>query len=177
MTATPEIEVSETPFQLLYSDLEAELNTTRRILEQVPNGKNEWRPHAKSMTLGDLASHVAQLPGFGLMMLTEKESDVSTRPREPKAPDTAARLKTFDELSGKFRAQLEKMTWDEAKSNWTLRAGQHVVAVTPRGKALRNMVITHIAHHRAQLGVYLRLLDVPVPSTYGPTADYPFPTR
>jgi len=165
--------ISQDPFTLLFSDLEGELKSTRRILERVPDGKEDWRPHEKSMTLGGLSSHVAQLPGFGIMILTTDEFDGSKMTRFNPG-NTAERLKKFDEESREMRRLFNALTWDSATAMWTFRFGDHVIVKDQRAKLLRTMVIAHIAHHRAQLGVYLRLLGVAVPGTYGPSADEPF---
>ena len=167
---------AQDPFTLLFSDLEGELKTTRKILERVPDGNEDWRPHQKSMTLGGLSSHVAQLPGYGIMILTTDEFDGSKMPRF-KADNTAERLKKFDAESGEMRRLFEALNWDSATATWTFKFGDHVIVEGERAKLLRTMVISHIAHHRAQLGVYLRLLGVPVPGSYGPSADEPLPAR
>jgi uncharacterized damage-inducible protein DinB len=173
-TATDQVATSETPLTLLYPDLESELNTTRRMLERVPDGNDEYRPHAKSMTLGGLATHLAQLPGFGIAMLTGDEFDPMNRPPEQKPANNAERLKLFDQLSGKLRELFPQLTWDQTKVIWKIKSGDRVFVQGQRGVMLRSALITHMAHHRAQLGVYLRLLGVPIPSSYGPTADEPF---
>jgi uncharacterized damage-inducible protein DinB len=162
----------ESPLVLLFPDLESELATTRRMLERVPNGSDDWRPHVKSRTLGELATHVAQLPGFGILMATRDEHDgLAQRPPERKLANSAERVKLFDELSSQLRGILRQMSWDQARSSWTLRLGQRVVFKAPRATILRTVFVTHSAHHRAQLGVYLRLLDTPVPYSYGRSAD------
>jgi uncharacterized damage-inducible protein DinB len=162
----------ETPFSLLFADLDAELSTTRRMLERVPNGNNDWRPHVKSRSLGELATHLAQLPGFGLMMTSQAEFDGSSpRPPEPTFAHAADRVKLFDQLSAQLRSALSQMTWNQARQTWTLRFGDKIVVQAPRAQVLRSAFITHSAHHRAQLGVYLRLLDTPVPWSYGGSAD------
>ena len=142
------------------------------MLERVPNGNDDWRPHAKSRSLGELATHLAQLPGFAMMMLTRDEYDVfSERPQEPTFTNGAERLKLFDQLSAQMKALLQRMTWDQANKTWTLRAGGAVAMSAPRSTVFRTAFVTHAAHHRAQIGVYLRLLEVPVPWTYGGSAD------
>jgi uncharacterized damage-inducible protein DinB len=162
----------KTVFALLFPDLQSELATTRRMLERVPNGNNDWRPHAKSRTLGDLATHLAQLPGFGLMMCTRDEFDgLAPRPPEPRFTTSAERVRLFEELSGRLRELLQQMTWDQANAPWKLRLGDKVVANAPRAQILRTVFVTHSAHHRAQLGVYLRMLETPVPWSYGRSAD------
>jgi uncharacterized damage-inducible protein DinB len=176
MASAPSQGTSQDPYTLLFSDLESELKTTRRILERVPDGKEDWRPHAKSMTLGSLSSHVAQLPGYGIAILTTDELDGSKMPQF-KPDNTAERLKKFDAESREMRRLFEALTWEDATFRWTFKFGDHVIVQGERAKLLRTMVIAHIAHHRAQLGVYLRLLDVPVPGTYGPSADEPLPLK
>jgi uncharacterized damage-inducible protein DinB len=165
------------PLKLLFPDLESELATTRRMLERVPNGNNDWRPHAKSRTLGELATHLAQLPGFGLMMCTRDEFDaLGPRPPEPRFTTSEERVRFFDELSTQLRNVLQQMSWEQARRPWKLRLGDRVFIESPRTDVLRSAFVTHSAHHRAQLGVYLRMLDRPVPWSYGRTADEEPPT-
>jgi uncharacterized damage-inducible protein DinB len=162
----------ERPVALLFPDLESELATTRRMLERVPNGNNDWRPHVKSRTLGELATHLAQLPGFGLIMCTRDEFDgLANRAPEPKFSTSAERVRMFDELSAQLRNILDGMSWQQATTPWKLRLGDKVVLRSPRSQILRSAFVTHAAHHRAQLGVYLRMLDTPVPWSYGRSAD------
>ncbi len=161
----------ETPLALLFADLESELATTRRMLERVPEGRDDWRPHEKSRSLGELATHVAQLPGFGILMLTQDEFDGAAGRQQPSPANNAERLQMFESVSGELRRLVEQMTWEHARSPWTLRIGQRIVLQKPRANMVRSAMITHLAHHRAQLGVYLRMLDVPVPASYGPSAD------
>jgi uncharacterized damage-inducible protein DinB len=160
------------PLALLFPDLESELATTRRMLERVPNGNNDWRPHAKSRTLGELATHLAQLPGFGILMATRNEFDgLAPRPPQPMLLTSAERVRAFEEMSKQLRAILQQMTWDQANAPWKLRLGDKVVVNAPRTQILRTVFVTHSAHHRAQLGVYLRMLETPVPWSYGRSAD------
>jgi uncharacterized damage-inducible protein DinB len=168
--------ISQDPFTLLFWDLGGELKTTRRLLERVPDGKEDWRPHEKSMTLGALSSHIAQLPDYGVTILTTDEFDVATMPAF-KPGSTAERLKKFDEGSGELRRLLQALNWDSAMSKWTFKFGDRVIVQAERARLMRTMVIAHIAHHRAQLGVYLRILGVPIPGSYGPSADEPMPMR
>ena len=162
---------SETPSSLLFPDLESELATTRRALERVPDGQDDWRPHEKSRSLGDLATHIAQLPGFGIMMLTKDEFDAATARSQPTPSNNAERLKLFETVSAELRRQVDQLTWERARAPWTLRFGDRVALRAPRGNMVRSAMITHLAHHRAQLGVYLRMLDIAVPWSYGGTAD------
>jgi len=166
-----------TPYQLLFHDAKSEMATTRRILERVPDGNDDWRPHAKSSALAALATHVAQLPGLGTTILTKDEFDLASRKPEPTITANTERLKLFDKLSGEFLSLLEKLTWDQAVATWRFRAGERTVAEGTKAQLARSMIITHMAHHRAQVGVYLRLLGVPVPGTYGPSADEPAGAR
>jgi len=162
----------ESPLALLFPDLDTEISTTRRMLERVPNGKDDWRPHPRSRTLGELSTHVAQLPGFGILMLTSDEYDgLAGRRPEPKLSSSAERVKLFDELSAQMKGMLQQLTWDRARSTWTLRLGDKIVFQAPRTNILRTVFVTHSAHHRAQLGVYLRMLETPVPWSYGRSAD------
>jgi uncharacterized damage-inducible protein DinB len=162
----------ETPFVLLFPDFESEMASTRRMLERIPDGNDDWRPHPKSRSLGELAGHVAQLPGFGLMMATRDEFDaLASRTPEAPASTTAERLQMFDQLSAQLRGVLRQMTWDQGAQSWTLRLGDRKALVAQRTTVLRTAFMTHLAHHRAQLGVYLRMLDVAVPWTYGRSAD------
>jgi len=142
------------------------------MLERVPNGTNDWRPHAKSRTLGELATHLAQLPGFGRIMCARDEFDgLAPRPPQPSFTTSAERVKLFDELSAQLRSDLRQMSWQQARTPWKLRLGDKVVLNAPRTQIIRTAFVTHSAHHRAQLGVYLRMLETPVPWSYGRSAD------
>lgn len=169
-TATDAV-ATGTPATLLFPDLDAELSTTRRMLERVPDGKDDWKPHPKSRSLGELATHLAQLPGFGIMQLTQDEFDGGQRPPAPKVANNAERLKLFDQVSGEFRRQLQQLTWDRARTPWSLKVQGRTILSAPRSQILRSVYFMHAAHHRAQLGVYLRMLDIPVPWSYGDSAD------
>ena len=162
---------SAPPHKLLFGDLDNELKTTRRMLERVPNGKGDWRPHAKSKSLDELANHVAQLPGFGIDMLTRDELDASSRPPQPKPANTDERLEMFDEVAAELQRLVKELDWDRAMAVWTLMFRGNVAMQAPRAMMIRSAMISHLVHHRAQLGSYLRMLDVPLPSSYGPTAD------
>lgn len=158
--------------ELLLPEFDAEMKTTRTLLERVPEDKKEFAPHPKSMRLDQLAPHVAELAGFGVTVLTTPELDFakSTRTRVPF--ESAAQLvKVFDEGAAKVRAAL-KSTPDEAwTQNWKLSFQGKPIFDGSRFLAYRQMFLNHLVHHRAQLGVYLRLNDKPLPSTYGPSAD------
>ena len=158
--------------ELLLPEFDAEMKTTRTMLERVPEDKKEFAPHPKSMRLDQLAPHVAELAGFGVTVLTTPELDFgkSTRTRVPF--ESAAQLvKAFDEGAAKARAAL-KNTSDEAwTQNWKLSFQGKPIFNGSRFMAYRQMFLNHLVHHRAQLGVYLRLNEKPLPSTYGPSAD------
>jgi uncharacterized damage-inducible protein DinB len=165
---------TETPLSLLYPDLDSEFAITRRILERVPDGKDDWRPHEKSMMIGGLATHIAQLPWFGVMIATRDEMDLmKERPPAVSIKKNAERLQLFDEASSNLKATLEKLTWDDVGKQWTFWMGDKVLIQSTRAILLRAMVLTHTTHHRAQLGVFLRLLGIPIPGSYGPSADEP----
>jgi uncharacterized damage-inducible protein DinB len=155
---------------LLYPDLEPELASTRCMLERYPEGKDDWRPHDKSRPLGKLAVHVAELVNLGTIILETDEMDAA-KPRQVPTLGTAAELVTFfDQNVERFRPALAAADLDR---QWTLRVGEKVFFSHTKRVLVRNMMINHIIHHRAQLGVYYRLLGVPLPGTYGPTADEP----
>lgn len=161
------------PAALLYPDLERELATTRRVLERVPDGQNDWRPHEKSTTLGRLATHVAELPAFANFILGSDERDITAGGGHvPRTLETTAeRLALFDENAASMRRALDASDWSALERAWTLRAGERIFVQGPKRVILRTVVLSHLFHHRAQLGVYLRLLGVAVPGVYGPSAD------
>ncbi len=157
----------------LLIDLDREISSTRRLLERYPTGKAEWRPHDKSRTLSALATHVANIPQHGANILTTPELDVASRPAQPAKDSAAELLEAFD--AGVTRLKAALATTDAAKlaEKWTMRAGPRVLASESRALLMRLMVINHLVHHRAQLGLYFRLLNVPIPGMYGPSADEP----
>ena len=158
--------------ELLLSEFDEEIKKTRVTLERVPNDKKDFAPHAKSTPLGKLAPHVAQLAGFGLTILTTPEYDFSTGSIKPLPFESSAQLvKAFDEGAATVRSAL-KATPDGAwNENWKLSFQGKTIFAGSRFLAYRQMFLNHLVHHRAQLGVYLRLNDKPVPATYGPSAD------
>jgi len=160
--------------QTLLPELDQEGAVTRKYLERVPN-KPEFRPHAKSMTLARLAGHVAELPMWAVMTMTQESLDLT--PAGGKAyeafvsADSAALVATFDRQLADARRVIEQAGDADFMVPWSLIAGGKTHFTLPRAVVLRSFVFSHLIHHRAQLGVYLRLNDVPVPATYGPTAD------
>jgi uncharacterized damage-inducible protein DinB len=158
--------------ELLLPELDEEMKKTRTALERVPADKKDFAPHAKSMPLGKLAPHIAQLASFGVIILTTPELDFSKGSITPLPFESAAQLvRAFDEGTAKVRAALQA-TKDEAwKEHWKLSFQGKPIFEGSRFLAYREMFLNHLVHHRAQLGVYLRLNDKPVPATYGPSAD------
>ena len=158
--------------ELLLPEFDEEMKKTRTTLERVPVDKPDFAPHPKSMPLGRLASHVAQLVGFGLSILTTPKVDFSTGSYKPLPFESVAQLiSVLDEGAAKVREALVN-TPDEAwKQNWRLVFQGKAIFDGPRFLAYRQMFLNHLVHHRAQLGVYLRLNEKPLPATYGPSAD------
>jgi len=158
--------------ELLLTEFDEEIKKTRTMLERVPEDKKDFAPHAKSMPLNKLAPHVAQLAGFGLSILTTPELDFAKSSYKPLPFESAAQLvSALDEGAAKVRAALQK-TPDEAwTQDWKLSFQGKPIFSGTRFLAYREMFLNHLVHHRAQLGVYLRLNGRPVPSTYGPSAD------
>jgi len=155
----------------LVTELDRELAVTRVLLERTPDDRLSWRPHHKSFTLGQLASHVANLPRWGAMTLAEDGLDLEggTPPREASSRETL--LSDFDEQASAFREALVGRSDAELMAGWTLRQKGKVLFTMPKVSVLRSFVMNHLIHHRGQLTVYLRQLDVPLPSIYGPSAD------
>ena len=156
--------------EIAFADVQHEMDNTRRILERIPENLT-FQPHTRSGTLGNLAQHVATLPSLFERVASVDEVDLMKWQRPPQLDKASEILALFDESRDKAMAALEKMTDDDLSKTWTLRMGEQVIFSMPRFSALRTFAISHIVHHRAQLSVYLRLLDVPVPGLYGPSAD------
>jgi uncharacterized damage-inducible protein DinB len=158
--------------EALLPEFDQEMANTRRTLERVPTGKAEFTPHPKSMPLGKLAPHVAELTGFGLTVLTTPQLEFSGGSYKPLPFESAAQLvKVLDEEAAKVRKAIidtSDAAWGE---NWKLLFEGKTIFAGSRFLAYREMFLNHVVHHRAQLGVYLRLNGVPVPGLYGPSAD------
>ena len=158
--------------QVSLGDLAQELATTRRVLERVPDDRWDWKPHEKSMTLGQLAGHVANLLNWGTHTLSEAGVDFAAPPAVPPRPtNRAGLLAAFDAGTERLREGLAGAGDEALGATYTVRRGEQVLMAMPRAAMVRGMVLSHIIHHRGQLTVYLRLLDIPVPPVYGPTAD------
>ena len=154
----------------LLPEFDAEMSATRRLLERVPDGRNDWRPHEKSMPLGRLATHLAELPIWGVNSLQAEGVDIGNFTPVVLAT-TVERLALFDKNASIARAALSGAADEDFAKPWSLLRGGKVMFTTTRGSTFRTFTLSHMIHHRAQLGVYLRLLDIPLPGTYGPTAD------
>jgi len=156
----------------ILQEFDQEAATTRRVLERVPADKLTWKPHAKSMSLGQLALHVAQSPG-ALSGWAVEDTFAFTGPMDgaPQPATTAEILAAHDEGVKQMKAAVGKIGDAGLGKAWTMTAGGNTVMSMPKGSLLRSLALNHVYHHRGQLSVYLRLLDVPVPSIYGPSAD------
>lgn len=154
-------------------ELQHEAISTRKMLARLPNDKMGWKPHDKSMTLGELAVHVAELPTFISLILKTDALDFQSGDFVPSKADTAEELvRIFDNCTANAIADLDAVTdQDVLTRNWTASSGDHLIFTLPRAAALRTLAFSHLIHHRGQLAVYLRLLNIPVPSIYGPSAD------
>jgi uncharacterized damage-inducible protein DinB len=155
---------------MLLKELEQEAKTTRRVLERVPNDKLGFKPHEKSWTLGQLALHVARLPG-GIADLSASSPAQAPGFNQPSAKDAAELIPVFEASLARARQVLGGATDDELKADWVLMNGDQEIWRVPRVGLLRSLMLNHSYHHRGQLTVYLRELNVPVPSIYGPSAD------
>ena len=155
----------------LLAEFDHEVTVTRKVLERVPEDKLAWKPHEKSMPLGHLAQHVATIPMWGTTALTTSEFDVGGQPTPAFVTSRAELLAMFDRNVTDTRAALAGKGDGELMMPWAFKRDGHTIFSMPRASVWRSFVMNHLIHHRAQLGVYLRLQDVPVPSMYGPSAD------
>ena len=155
-------------------ELDQEAQTTRKMLSCVPDDKYDWKPHEKSMSIRSLATHIAELPSWIPMTLNTSELDFAASPYQPvPINSTAELLAYFERTLADSRAQLEKAKEEQLSDNWTLRNADTIYSTSSKEDVIR-MACSQIIHHRAQLGVFLRLLDVPIPGSYGPSADEGF---
>ena len=154
------------------AELKNESALTKKILERVPLDKKDWKPHEKSMSLGRLATHIAETSHWISDIYHIDDFDFATRSFQPTvAASTEELMKIFQDKLDTAFADLEKMNDEDFSKKWIARAGEKVMFELPKKVALRGMAYSHMIHHRGQLSVYLRLLDVPVPGIYGPSAD------
>ena len=158
---------------MLRKEMEQEARTTRKMLERVPEDKYDWRPHPKSMMIMELTTHIAELPAWVSLTLHTDELDFATAPYEPKhIAHNGELLDLFERSLASGTADLARASDEDLLPTWTLRHGDQILSATSRGEMIRT-TFCQIVHHRAQLGVYLRLLDIPIPGSYGPSADDP----
>lgn len=156
---------------MLVKEMEQEAQTTRKFLQRIPNDKFDWRPHAKSMTIQRLATHIAELPSWVSITFDTSELDFAKNEYKPaEIKNTQELLDYFDKNLADAKSHFEKATEDDLLPNWTLRNGEEIYSVSTKAEVIR-MAYCQTVHHRAQLGVFLRLLDVPIPGSYGPSAD------
>jgi uncharacterized damage-inducible protein DinB len=159
--------------EMLVPEFDTEMTTTRRVVERCPTEKGEWKPHPRSFSLGHLAQLVANMPGWITNAVSQTSLDLAAYPGYS-YESTEALLKVFDKHVKEARNVLASATDADFQVKWSLRSGEQVYFTMPRVVVVRQH-INHLVHHRGQLTVYLRLIDVPVPSIYGPTADERMP--
>jgi uncharacterized damage-inducible protein DinB len=160
-----------TTIETFLKEIDSEAETTRKMLSRVPDDKYDWQPHPKSMTIRRLATHIAELPGWITMGLTTDELDFAKNSYPPEViNDTAALLECFEKNFAAGRASLLATNEDVLAQNWTLREGDAIYMQCTKAEVVR-VSISQTIHHRAQLGVFLRLLNIPIPGSYGPSAD------
>jgi uncharacterized damage-inducible protein DinB len=163
-----------TQLESFRKELESEAVTTRKMLAQVPTDKFNWQPHSKSMTVKRLATHIAELPTWIGMTFTTSELDFENNPyQQESVSNTEELLAYFERSLADGRKHLQEGKEEVLDKPWTLRSGKTVYSTEPKRDVLR-MAMSQIIHHRAQLGVYLRLLNVTIPGSYGPSADETF---
>jgi uncharacterized damage-inducible protein DinB len=157
--------------QTLLGEFDVEMANTRKVLDRVPLEKADWKPHPKSGTLGWLAGHVANLPEWVTITLSSSELDLATAPRN-KAPQSKQELlEIFEKKAKEARAAIQNAKDPQWAGEWSLKRGGQTLFTMPRAAVVRGFALNHLLHHRGQLTVYLRLIDVPVPGLYGPSAD------
>ena len=156
----------------LIAEFDHECVLTRRVLERVPDDTWDWKPHEKSMSMHQLAGHLAEIPMWVEATCKMDLFEMEPGSYKPFAPETlGALLAGFDEYAAQARAIMKEETDAHLMQTWTMKMGEQVIVSMPRIAVLRAFVLSHTIHHRAQLTVYLRLRDIPVPAIYGPSAD------
>ena len=157
--------------QALLPEFDLEMANTRKSLERVPDGKSNWKPHPKSTTLNGLATHLATIGQWAEAIVGQDSFDVASAPPQSPLKTKAEILAAFDKSAATARKAIAGASDEQLMKPWSLRSGGKTIFTLPRVAVLRSFVMNHTIHHRAQLGVYLRLNNVPVPSIYGPSAD------
>jgi uncharacterized damage-inducible protein DinB len=159
----------------LLPEFDHEMANTRKTLERVPHDKSDWKPHSKSMAMGGLATHLSNIPTWVNYTIDQDSLDLAPGgeplPSAELAKSQEELLATFDANIAMARAAIAGAADAELFKPWTLMSNGHTILTMPKVAVLRSFVMNHLIHHRAQLGVYLRLNDIPVPSIYGPSAD------
>jgi uncharacterized damage-inducible protein DinB len=157
--------------EMFKKELDRESIITRKMLERIPDDKYDWQPHPKSMTVRQLSTHIAELPTWITMALTTDELDFAKEPYNPPAVNnTKDLMKLFEDSLANGFTELKADNESKMSEPWTLRSGDEIYSTEPKADVLR-MTMNQVTHHRAQLGVFLRLLNVPIPGSYGPSAD------
>jgi uncharacterized damage-inducible protein DinB len=161
--------------ELLLPELDQESASTRKVLSALPADKLDWKPHEKSMSFRGLATHVANMPKWAVMTIDADSFDIAPSgedaTHEEAVTSVEHALKMFDENVAAARTAIAGTNDEHLMAPWTLMSGGGTLFTMPRYSVVRSMIMNHLIHHRAQLGVYMRLNDMPMPSTYGPTAD------
>lgn len=157
--------------KMLLKEFDQEAETTRKMLARVPDDKYNWQPHPKSMTMRRLATHIADIPSWVQMAIDDDELDFAiTTHKEPEINKTSELLEFFEKSYKEGREALANAKEDQLGKRWVMRSGNDIYMESTKGDVVR-VSISQIIHHRAQLGVYLRLLDISIPGSYGPSAD------
>jgi uncharacterized damage-inducible protein DinB len=157
--------------KVFLKELENESVVTKKMLSRIPDDRYEWQPHPKSMTVKTLAGHIAELPTWITLALTTDELDFETAPYTPPViNNTADVMELFEKSLANGRSELIESNETNLDDPWTMRSGTVIYSTDPRADVIR-MTLNQIVHHRAQMGVYLRLLNIPIPGSYGPSAD------
>lgn len=167
------METRMTIAETLLPEFDLEMAATRAVIARVPEAKFGWKPHEKSFAMGALAQHLATIPYYGTVALERDGFDVSAAERRAQLPTTREILDLFDRNAGEARARLAAARDEDFSRPWTLKSGPHTVFTLPKAAVLRRMMMSHMIHHRGQMTVYLRLNEIAVPGTFGPTADEP----
>jgi uncharacterized damage-inducible protein DinB len=157
----------------LLPEYDHEMATTRKVIERVPMAEAQWKPHVKSMTMLELATHIVEIPGWVGSIVDASSVDMAADQDHQKASHKTSGdlLAAFDQNVAKARAAIESKSDAEMMTTWTLKRGEQVLLSMPKVGVLRSFLLNHLIHHRGQMSVYIRLKDIPVPSIYGPSAD------